>query len=157
MYNSLKIAVTEKAYEIFLDISVHLTGFNRNDLLATGMPETYYYTIMKDSDQDNVRAFFKEAKKIIDANYGNDETELNKQIAERLIPATKYFNLAKRIIMVWYTGIWSPTTINSEPLMISGESYKEGLIWQVAETHPAGAKQPGFGSWASKPFIRTII
>jgi hypothetical protein len=154
MPQTLKVEVTEKAYQTFLDISVHLTGFGKNELLATGMHETYYYTIMKEPDQDNVRAFFKEAQKIMDT-HGDNEVELNKQIAEHLIPTIKYVELAKRIILVWYTGIWTTITLHAEPVMISSESYAEGLIWKVAETHPAGAKQPGFGSWEEPPIKRS--
>jgi hypothetical protein len=155
MHESLKVEVTEIAFQTFLDISVYLTGFNKNELLATGMHETYYYTIMKEPDQDNVRAFFKEAQKIMD-EFGANETQLNEEIAKRLIPTNNYFELAKRIILVWYTGIWTDKVMINGKLedvsaMISGDSYAEGLIWAAAETHPAGAKQPGYGSWALPP------
>jgi hypothetical protein len=155
MYESLKVEVTEMDYQTFLDISVRLTGFNKNELLATGMPETYYYAIMKEADQDNVRAFFKEAQKIMN-EYGDNETNLNGQICHQLIPSAKYYELAKRIILLWYTGIWTSIVItNGKPIsssnMISSQSYSEGLIWVAAETHPAGAKQPGYASWSLPP------
>jgi len=155
MYESLKIEVTEIGFQTFLEISVYLTGFTKNELLATGMHETYYYTIMKEPDQDNVREFFKEAQSILD-EYGGDENRLNEQIGARLIPPEKYIEMAKRIMLLWYTGIW--TTINivkgeKKPIseMVSAESYAQGLIWAAAETHPAGAKQPGYASWSLPP------
>ncbi|MEO6733629.1 MAG: hypothetical protein ABIN01_20570 [Ferruginibacter sp.] len=156
MPKTLKTQVKELAYLTFLDISVQLTGFNMNELLSTGMHETYYYTIMKDPNQDNVRAFFNEAQKILD-DCGIDEKCLHNEIGNRLIPEDKFEMLAKRIILVWYTGMWNelgkdekgkPVLIGT---MISGDSYSEGLIWSAAETHPAGAKQPGYGSWAIAP------
>jgi hypothetical protein len=155
MYESLKVEVTEMDYQTFLDISVHLTGFNKNELLATGMPETYYYTIMKETDQDNVRAFFKQAKDLID-KYGSGDNELNKQISQHLLPVENFLELGRRIILLWYTGIWTSIVItNGKPIsssnMISSASYSEGLIWVAAETHPAGAKQPGYASWGLPP------
>lgn len=154
-HDTLKIEITEIAYQTFLDISVLLTGFRKNELLATGMPETYYYTIMKEPDQDNVRLFFNEAQQIMN-EHRNHEDRLHSAIAQQLIPTEKYLELAKRIILLWYTGIWTKVVlVEGQPVkssfMISGKSYAEGLIWAAAETHPAGAKQPGYGSWALPP------
>ncbi len=155
MYKSLKIEVTEIDFHTFLDISVLLTGFNRNELLATGMHETYYYTIMKEADQDNVRAFFKQARELMSA-FGSNEEELNAHIGRELLPVTSFLELGRRIILLWYTGIWTSVTKTKdkeirESAMISSESYSEGLIWVAAETHPAGAKQPGYASWSLPP------
>jgi hypothetical protein len=152
MSESIKGEVTEKDFNTFLDISVYLTGFSINDLLATGMPETYYYTIMKEADQKNVRKFFEDAQSIMNNSKDNKDL-LKRQIAERLIPAEKYVDLAKRIILLWYTGIWTSVTVKVErtSAIVSGESYTQGLIWTAAETHPAGAKHPGYESWSLPP------
>lgn len=144
--------VTEKDFSTFLDISFYLTGFHQNELLATGMPETYYYTIMQEPDQDTVRAFFNDAQSILSDNKGN-ETQIIAEVGRRLIPSSQYDELAKRIIMLWYTGMWTSLKIVKEKTtgMVSPESYTQGLIWVAAETHPAGAKQPGFASWEEIP------
>lgn len=143
--------VTEEGFYTFLKISVHLTGFGENELLATGMHETYYFTIMKEPDQDTVRAFFDTAQSILDDNAGN-ANQLKKEIGARLIPDSEFGGLAKKIILMWYTGIWTITTNDGPKMeMISAESYVQGLIWLAAETHPAGAKQPGYASWAQTP------
>ena len=60
------------------------------------------------------------------------------------MPDSLYNGLAKNIITMWYMGNWMNTVINPQ-------SYVQGLIWGVAETHPPGAKQPGYASWASAP------
>jgi arsenate reductase-like glutaredoxin family protein len=147
-----RIDVTEEGFYIFLDISVFLTGFGRNELLATGMHETYYYTIMKEPDQDNVRAFFNKAESLM-KKYGKDEKKLIKEIANELIPESQYQELAKRIILLWYTGIWTTfhPTITKVSEMVCPEAYEQGLIWAAAETHPAGARQPGYDSWSKRP------
>lgn len=150
----IKTEITEEAYHTFLKISVHLTGFGQNELLATGMHETYYYTIMKETDQDNVRSFFIKAQEILDKN-SNNESQLKKDIKEILIPSTAFMDLAKRIILLWYTGIWTTKNAvvgkNGRMFMVSAEAYQQSLIWVAAETHPAGAKQTGFDSWAYPP------
>ncbi|NNH33825.1 hypothetical protein C9413_32005, partial [Rhizobium sp. SEMIA 4085] len=39
------------------------------------------------------------------------------------------------------------------PLVVSPDAYIEGLLWKAIGAHPAGAKGPGFGSWAFPPKI----
>ena len=60
------------------------------------------------------------------------------------MPDSLYNGLAKNIITMWYMGNWMNT-------VISPQSYVQGLIWGVAETHPPGAKQPGYASWSTAP------
>jgi hypothetical protein len=160
------IEVTEPDFYVFLRISAHLTGFSEEELLGTGMHETYYYTIMKEQDQDMVRSFFRKANEILVG-----KTEIKEKIVEHFIPRPEkkpplapphdtlpYAGLAKRITLLWYTGIW--TTMNwkdekpesARTAMVSPEAYAQGLIWVAAETHPAGAKQPGYNSWNRPPY-----
>lgn len=136
-----RIEITEKNFVVFLNISVHLTGFDRDELLATGMHEQYYYTIMKEPDQETVRAFFEAASLLFEQYNGGT---LIQRFGTDLIPTDRYKGLAKNIILLWYTGIWGGQ-------MISAASFTEGLIWKAARTHPAGAKQPGYASWADPP------
>lgn len=134
--------------EIFLRISVHLTGFERVDLQATGMLEAYYKKTLDESLKTNdgamLQSFLTEAEKILDNHAGNDKSIAN-EIGANLIPYAKFNTLIKNIITLWYTGNWGSD-------VLSPNSYVQGLIWDVAESHPPGAKQPGYGSWAVKPF-----
>ena len=137
------------------------------------MQESYYYTIMKEDGQDLVRSFFERAKEIL----GGNDRDVDKKIRTEFIPkqdikpgtqsppldTLPYQGLAQRIILLWYTGNW--TTMNGldkelkeggrnewgRTAAVSAEAYKSGLIWTVAETHPAGAKHPGYQSWSIKP------
>ena len=58
---------------------------------------------------------------------------------------------------VWYSGQWQPALVVEESKSlqtarnISPEAYIQGLVWAAANTHPPGAKQPGYGSWALPP------
>ena len=45
----------------------------------------------------------------------------------------------------------SSATTSPRSTQIDAPSYVQGLMWEAAETHPPGAKQPGYGSWAEPP------
>lgn len=137
----------------FLAISAWLTGFEQVELQGTGMVDTYYQTVIAKNGAADVDYFFAEAAAIL-AETAGDEAQTLAQIKSRLIPDSCYNSLAKNIILMWYTGEWytqtdDPSTISSS--QINGESYVQGLMWTAAETHPPGAKQPGYGSWAEPP------
>jgi hypothetical protein len=149
---------------VFLALSSHLTGFSEVELQGTGMLETYYFTLMKEHDQEGVRGFFQKVKQILLS--GNIVPKIKETFIDLPDVAAgsnfsydqmPYQGLARRIILLWYTGIW--TTMNwsdqksqqDRTAMVSAKAYEEGLIWAAAETHPAGAKQPGYDSWSKLP------
>ena len=133
----------KKTADIFLDISVFLTGFNKMELLGTGMLETYFNVVTNMNNVALVESFLAESEKILAKNQGNTE-KINNEILHKLMPDSLYNGLAKNIITMWYMGNWMNT-------VISPQSYVQGLIWGVAETHPPGAKQPGYASWSTAP------
>ncbi|MCU0322112.1 MAG: hypothetical protein MUE72_06805 [Chitinophagaceae bacterium] len=129
--------------QTFLQISSHLTGFKEIELLGTGMLDTYLQTIEENNSSTDVQLFMQASATII-AEAKENKQYLDNAIATRLIPSSCYNNLAQNIITMWYTGTWN----NS---VISPQTYVQGLIWDVAEAHPPGAKQPGYGSWSIPP------
>ncbi len=50
---------------VFLKLSAELTGFSETQLQGTGMVETYYSVLMKEEDQDGIRAFFEKARQVL--------------------------------------------------------------------------------------------
>jgi hypothetical protein len=73
---------------------------------------------------------------------------------------TKY--LARSIVLLWYLGSWykpedlqknaSPGTrafIDSK--VLSAKAYTQGLVWQIAQTHPMGYSNLQFGYWSREP------
>lgn len=143
--------------DTFLNISAWLTGFDVAELQGTGMVETYFETVAAKNTVSDVDYFYAEADAILHETAG-DERATVAQIRSRLIPDSCYNSLAKNIILMWYTGEWYTQT--DEPgamtgTQINGESYVQGLMWTAAETHPPGAKQPGYGSWAKVPIGST--
>ncbi len=129
--------------KLFLEISAFLTGFSETELKATGMLETYYNTILANTDGNDIDYFFQNVSDILSAPERTDAT-IEQAIAMQLIPDSCYSGLAKNIIALWYTGNWVGT-------VVSAASYIQGLMWEAGHTHPPGAKQPGYGSWANPP------
>lgn len=138
----------KKGIDIFLQISSALTGFSQEELLATGMVETYFNVAVNSNSLLVAESFFSDAAEILKF-HGEDEVSLNEEILRQLIPDCFYNGLAKNIITVWYTGRW-------EANVISPQTFVEGLIWGIADSHPPGAKQPGYGSWSDLPISAQI-
>jgi hypothetical protein len=72
-------------------------------------------------------------------------------------------DVARALIKLWYSGTWfelssawterfGPRAANTT-FVVSPDAYVEGLLWKAIGAHPAGAKGPGFGSWAFPPKI----
>ena len=136
--------------DIFIDISVYLTGFDKVDLLGTGMAEAYYNALDdKYANQPGLfESFFKIANSILTENETNS---INTQITDKLLD-TKFKDLSNNIISVWYMGALLDTSLGfANYHNISAQSYVQGLIWSTADAHPPGAKQPGYGSWNLDP------
>lgn len=127
-------------YQRFVDISVYLSGFDSAELLSTGMAQKYFEVVLLNNDPDDVRIFFD----AVDGVLALPAREIEREIRRRLMSVDAHRALARNIIILWYTGNWSG-------LPVSPEAYKHGLMWEAAETHPSGAKQPGYGSWALPP------
>ena len=128
---------------LFLAISALLTGFSETELLATGMLDSYYTTILGNTSGSDINFFFQNVDAIlIDQTRTDATTEY--VIETQLIPNSSYGGLAKDIIILWYTGNW-------KNMPVSSAAYIQGLMWEAGYTHPPGAKQPGYGSWAYLP------
>lgn len=128
---------------LFLEISAVLTGFSQTELKATGMAEAYYNTILENTDGEDIEYFFLNVKAILTAPKRTEQS-IEEAVAAQLIPDSCYGGLGKNITALWYTGNWMGN-------VVSAASYIQGLMWDAGHTHPPGAKQPGFGSWANIP------
>ena len=141
---------------LFLRISSVLTGFEVAELQATGMAEKYLSVVAQETPADTLAQFFKESEAILHTGEGNPEA-VGSLIASNLFPATCFGGLAQNIAFMWYSGQWQPALVVEESKSlqtarnISPEAYIQGLVWAAANTHPPGAKQPGYGSWALPP------
>jgi len=159
--------MSDPGLPVFRAISSHLTGYSEVELEGTGMLTDYFVTLMKEQDHEGLRQFLLTADEIlklrpveaIEAAIKSNFIKLPDTASRPNTPFDEmsYQGLAQRITILWYTGVW--TTMNwlgkksqqDRTAIISARAYQQGLIWLTAETHPAGAKQPGYGSWSLKP------
>lgn len=139
---------------LFLELSAHLTGFSVVELQGTGMGETYLNAAATGTPGE-WRGFLECAARVLREG-GGDEARTHALIARELFPQTLFGGLAQNVTSMWYSGQWPPTVDASGANLatvtnVSAQAYVQGLMWTAAHTHPPGAKQPGFGSWARVP------
>lgn len=140
--------------EQFVQLSHVLTGFERVELLGTGMAAQYYRAVTRVYHDAVLRLLF-EARAIIDV-YGEAGQDFAVQVQKRIIEDIEFGQIARNIIQLWYLGSYTnyndpAPLIYKEAHIVSADAYQNGLIWQAANTHPAGARQPGYGSWQLPP------
>lgn len=147
--------------EHFLSLSVILTGFDRAELLGTGLIEEYYQQVVNVVGEAIGHELWAIAQNLIK----HTGADLDDMIRRELMASTKFGPIARNIIQLWYWGSWiempqiwrnqygtnPPNPQQYETRFTSPTAYQEGLIWKAMFTHPQGAKQPGFGSWSNPP------
>lgn len=127
----------------FAQRSVALTGFELYDLLATGMADLYLTTARDQVGADVVDTVLAVVDRDPDALSGLE------------------LEVARALAYLWYTGAWPRLAPEAHGLLrrqaanvefvVSPVAYTEGLVWRTFNGHPAGAKAPGFATWALKP------
>ncbi len=133
--------------EIFVQLSVEITGFDRSIITGTGLVD------------QNLRALRSIAgKPVMDKVLSDWDANDPYSFEPDAIP------IVNNIVRTWYLGKWvalsaaelralslpkgGPAGLNH---VLSPEAYREALAWKVVHAHPPGAKQPGFGSWTEVP------
>jgi hypothetical protein len=140
----------------FLSLSVALTGFEQIQLLGTGQAFTYFDIVCERTGNKNSNKLWKLWKKI-----QSKEENIEEKIRVSILSDPQLGPMARNIITLWYLGQWDAMPSqwistygkhsSDETVIISGDTYKEGLVWPAVGAHPMGAKQPGFDSWSSPP------
>lgn len=141
---------TPDAVGQFLRLSVILTGFDEYELLGTGMLDTYFDELLRIIGSREAGSLFGALLRVDDG----DEESFRTGILED----ARYGPVARNVLVMWYLGVWSQlprgwrntygATAYDTDHVVSAAAYREGLVWPAAGTHPMGAKQQGFGSWA---------
>ncbi|MFI6770627.1 hypothetical protein [Streptomyces sp. NPDC050355] len=144
-------AADEPADELadFVTHCVPLTGFAAFDLYATGMARLYLDTARGQVGDAQFTKFWAAWKEAVAQGKGPQALDL------------PHREVARALIYLWYTGAWprlapvAHATLRREVAntesVASPSAYVEGLVWRTFHGHPAGAKPPGFGTWAVKP------
>lgn len=137
----------------FLRLSVIATGYDEYTLLGTGMLETYYDELLRIVGAREAGSLFGALGDVPDG----DEHAFRRKILDD----ARYGPVARNVMVMWYLGTWTQlprewrntygATSYDTDHVVSAAAYRAGLVWPTAGTHPMGAKQQGYGSWAVPP------
>lgn len=154
--------MTASRLDAFLRFSSEVTGFKVVELRGTGQSEAYMATVDKVVGSDLTDALLATYHDIGEPSGPTRERDLRRAIFgdERLGP------IARNVVKLWYVGIWYqlPThwretngvRADDVTFTVSPSAYTEGLLWPAIGANPAGAKAPGYGSWALPPRIPEV-
>ena len=141
----------------FLEVSECLTGFGRVELLATGMAAAYEAALRQVYGGDVVSQMLDAVSAVI-REAGGDEAKLEELMLARVFDdSTVLCAPAKNLAQMWYLGTYidytdqTPVVVFKKTTVVSAEAYRQSLVLTDNGSHPAGAKWPGYGSWAHGP------
>lgn len=143
----------------FFVLSAILTGFDKVELLGRGVGQQYYQQLLEVIDNEMAKELWELTEEIVKDSDGNEE-KLEELTRNQILSSPKFGPIARNIIQMWYLGSWIEMSESwatqygaktSPTHVISSETYIQGLVWDVIESHPQAAKQPGFASWAHTP------
>jgi hypothetical protein len=144
----------------FVAISAVLTGYDRAELQATGCTEDYWHQF-REVTPEPILAEFLSPGPSLEAGMASEREEVERVVRRDYLSSSKLGPLARALIQLWYLGQWIPLPQEwrraygasrfDVSRIISTRAYKEGLVWDAIGAHPMGAKQQGFGAWATEP------
>lgn len=145
---------------LFLEFSVDLTGFDDVTLRGADVAEAYLETAETCVGAANVAALLTAYHALASATDG-DPAARTAAIRRDILGDEKLGPIARAILKAWYYGTWQALpeawqqkygpAPGDRTFVVSATAYVEGLLWRAIGAHPAGAKAPGFGSWAQPP------
>lgn len=132
----------EKNLEIFINLSVEVTGFSKDTIAPSvtnfELPPFYY--------KEAKIKFGKSFDEMLSAYAQNDLSYvLNKPC---------YGEMVRQTTFLWYMGAWAINpndTFGVTTDMINAISYQKGLVWDVMQSHPMGYSKYRYGYWAHLP------
>ena len=148
--------------ERFIELSTTLTAFSAYELRGTGQAESFVTTV-SDVVGADVLDELLDAHEGVRAEAGADEDALARAIRCEILSDEKLGPVARNVIKLWYVGIWYElphawrdrfgTPPGDRTFTVSATAYTEALLWPAIGANPAGAKAPGYASWAQPPQI----
>ncbi len=148
--------------QIFTDLSVELTGFDRAELAGTGMIDKYYDTLLRMIGEREAGQLFRFADEALTTDRKKQKND-GEAFREAVVNSPRFGSVAVSLIKLWYLGLWYPlsgayrdlygSTADDVEHVVSSQGYREGLVWVAAGAHPMGGKPPGYGSWAEPPSL----
>lgn len=149
----------------FIALSAALTGYAELDLVATGVADALWDTLVGIVGSPVAGEFLSACEQAFAASSSLDQLEA--ALRADVLAHPKFGPLARNVIALWYLGQWNqlPTawadahgrSAGDVTHIVSSQAYVESLVWPTFGAHPQGAKAPGFGSWAEPPPSRSRI
>ncbi len=150
----------EPQLDQFVALSAALTGFSGAELWGTGMMHVYFALVPSITGEMIFGDLLTRWRDIAVRGSGR-RSYIEKLLTEEMLEDPKLGPVARNVAYLWYCGMWQQLPgswrntygANARDLthVVSSKSYQESLVWKAMHTHPQGAKQPGFASWAMKP------
>jgi hypothetical protein len=133
----------------FVALSQALTGI-AGSLLAPSLDPTNILQINYTAFVNNAGPYA--AQLILERFQSLKEQELcDDEIAARILADADNGPVAVQIMKLWLLGSWYPVGNQSNPVVISSNSYIQGWVWQIMQAHPMGYSEMSFGYWADPP------
>ncbi len=148
----------------FYHLSAALTDFPIVVLKGTGAGDEYFDVLSTIIPQDILTELFESYQNLTD-NIASPASE--QKLRDTILSSPKLGPVARNIIKLWYLSIWyqmpevwrqqygqpnqGQQKYQDVQFVVSENAYIQGLVWQALGSHPMGAKQPGYGTWASSP------
>lgn len=149
----------------FLAFSTVVTGFDEFHLRGTGQAELYLATAQEIVGGQTVVELL-DAFCDVSHGVGGDAVAMQRGLRRSVLSDDKLGPVARAIIKLWYVGTWYELPVEwrasygegrfDRTFVVSSSSYVEGLIWPAIGANPAGAKPPGYGTWAAAPRIDSM-
>lgn len=146
--------------ERFLAFSADATAFTRFELRGTGQAQDYLGTVAQIVGTTIVDRLLDLHASAAAAGDGARREDL---LRRDVLSDPQLGPVARNIVKMWFTGIWYELprewteAFGARPgdvtFVVSGTAYTEALLWRAIGANPAGAKAPGYGSWAFPPRI----
>ena len=142
----------------FLELSAALTGYDTAELQGTGMVEAYLDFTWRAVGS---RVIGELLTAWCDLQKGSGGAPTERSLRAAILASPRLGPVARNVVVLWYLGQWNQLPADwrdrhgadavDQNGIISPEAYVQGLVWDAIGTHPQGAKQPGYGSWALPP------
>ncbi len=153
--------MTASRLDRFTALSAELTAFSSVALRGTGNADSFLGAMDDILGSDIV-------DELLDAFESVEATEdaaRTSELRRTLLGDEKLGAIARNVIKLWYVGIWYQLPDawrqrwgahkGDQTHTVSANAYTQGLLWPACGANPAGAKAPGYGSWAEPPRIPT--
>ncbi|WP_057916607.1 hypothetical protein [Lysobacter antibioticus] len=148
--------------DTFISLSIGLTGFKRGALAPEDdthdIKSLYLKTFVERVTQatvDDILLWYR----LIDKQLLGNPPDREERVVTLLFADKPEYELpCRKLLFLWYAGAW-PTVIDTPASthgqtfseVISADSYTQGLVWRVMQSHPMGSTTYNYGYWANPP------